>query len=460
MLTLRASSATSPSLVPGWLVERLFHEDGATACPWTQTPAADADCLWRRQRLEALRADISTCKEPLRLNGAVYAHRGAPLVAPEETEAAWEVGVRSGAGLIECDASLTRDARFICRHSTCDLASTTDIVANHPDMLARCSLPWQAATLATQAEVVCCTYDFTLAELSTLCGVMDSLVNSSARERCDYQLGPPGFRSPYIAQERCHPLVPLSHFLRLAREWRVGVVPELKDTWKAELASFLSSIGRDPDWLAEAFLTQIRDAGFTAALDGAATQRGLLQTFDPRVALRWKQLAPSHPVLFLWKTDRLAQGASPCETTHFDCATNSTLSALVAIGVEVFAPSMQLLLSSDSHRLGLSEGMRRLQVLIADSSTAMSTSTATSTTQIGTWSFERSGCNSADPTTSLGNQPTSTGPCGFYWKGQGVSAFQHADTLLAIDALLEAGVVGIFSDFPAAVSAVANCRNR
>ena len=88
-----AAPAIGPSVVPGWLVERLFHEDGAASCPWTTAPAADADCRWRRARLEALRADISTCEEPLRLNEAVYAHRGAPLVAPEETEASWEVGV-------------------------------------------------------------------------------------------------------------------------------------------------------------------------------------------------------------------------------------------------------------------------------------------------------------------------------------------------------------------------------
>jgi hypothetical protein len=155
----------------------------------------------------------------------------------------------------------------------------------------------------------------------------------------------------------------------------------------------------------------------------------------------------------------------------------------VRLGVEVLAPPMQLLLASDGHRVRVSEGMRRLRALIAESSNATgagastaartsqegssqvgdqvgSTSQEGSTTQVGTWSLERSGCPSADPAASLGNQPASTGPCGPYWAGlQGVSAFQHADTLLAIDALLGAGVAGIFSDFPAAVSAVANCRS-
>ena len=236
-----AAPAIGPNVVPGWLVERLFHEDGAASCPWTTAPAADADCQWRHARLEALRADISTCEEPLRLNEAVYAHRGAPLVAPEETEASWEVGVRSGAGLIECDASVTLDGQLVCRHSTCDLATTTDIVAKHPAMLSRCSRPWQAATPATAAapatpaEVECCTYDFSLSELSVLCATMDSLVDRNATRREGYLLGAPSFRSAYLARARCHPLVPLARFLQRAREWGVGVVPELKDTWKPGL---------------------------------------------------------------------------------------------------------------------------------------------------------------------------------------------------------------------------------
>jgi len=143
---------------------------------------------------------------------------------------------------------------------------------------------------------------------------------------------------------------------------------------------------------------------------------------------------------------------------------------------------MQLLLASEGHRVRVGEGMRYLRALIAESSNATGAAASTAarasevgasqegdqvgasqvgtSTQVGTWSLERSGCPSADPTASLGNQPASTGPCGPYWAGlQGVSAFQHADTLLAIDALLGAGVAGIFSDFPAAVSAVANCRS-
>jgi len=159
------------------------------------------------------------------------------------------VGVRSGAGLIECDASVTRDGELVCRHSTCDLATTTDIVAQHPAMLSRCSRPWRAATPATAAapatpaEVECCTYDFSLSELAVLCATMDSLVDRNATRREGYLLGPPAFRSAYLARARCHPLVPLARFLERAREWRVGVVPELKDTWKPGLVRLGSGLG-------------------------------------------------------------------------------------------------------------------------------------------------------------------------------------------------------------------------
>jgi glycerophosphoryl diester phosphodiesterase len=470
--------------IPGWLVERLFHADGSTACPWTQQPASDADCLWRRSKLEELRANISTCTNPLRRNEVVFAHRGAALVAPEETEASWEIGVRSGAAFIECDASPTADGEFVCRHSTCDLAQTTDIVANQPEMLERCSKPWRAAS-----EAVCCTYDFTLAELSRLCAIMDSLANESATERGAYLIGPPSFRSPYISQQRCHPIVSLRRFLELARTWGVGVVPELKDTWKPELSAFLAAQGRGVESLAESFLRDVRGGGFTgefissAAAQRAggargaaavtATKQALLQTFDPRVARVWKQLEPSQAVLYLFQTDRLAppisaREAAACSTPNKDCADRGTLEDLVRRGVDVLAPAMHILLASEGHRMVASAALRRLQSLINQTG---------SHATIGTWSVERSGCDPQEtmarqgqggapstippPGPSLGTLPSIAGPCGFYWQGlQGVSAFQHADTLLALDTLLGAGVESIFSDFPAAVSAVVNCRER
>src|SRR4029077_6252471 len=55
-------------------------------------------------------------------------HRGAPLQFPEHTREACSSGARQGAGIVECDATFTKDGELVCRHSECDLHATTNIV--------------------------------------------------------------------------------------------------------------------------------------------------------------------------------------------------------------------------------------------------------------------------------------------------------------------------------------------
>lgn len=116
---------------------RLFHTE-PIQCPWLaatasgDAPQPDAACLSRIAELTGFRNALSTCADPLAVNDKTIGHRGAALVAPEETIASFEVARQSGASWVECDASATRDLDLVCRHGTCDLATTTDIVANHP----------------------------------------------------------------------------------------------------------------------------------------------------------------------------------------------------------------------------------------------------------------------------------------------------------------------------------------
>ena len=178
--------------------------DPARAAP-TRLPAA---CL-----LEALRGAIGACDaDPLARADAVIGHRGAALVAPEETFASFDVAAASGAGAIECDASLTRELGFVCRHATCDLASTTDIVSSrHADLHARCATPFAPGS---GVAAVCCTFQFDLAELARLCARMDAVVNTSAATLDGYALGPPAFRSRAIeAATPCARLVELDTYL-------------------------------------------------------------------------------------------------------------------------------------------------------------------------------------------------------------------------------------------------------
>ena len=83
-----------------------------------------------------------------------------------------------GAGIIECDVTFTKDLELVCRHSQCDLHTTTDIVTR-PDLNAKCTTPWSSGV-----SPKCCTSDFTLEELKSVCAKMDSSndVNAATAE--------------------------------------------------------------------------------------------------------------------------------------------------------------------------------------------------------------------------------------------------------------------------------------
>lgn len=233
-----------PSSVPGWLFERTFHESGGTFCPWVVgAPTEDWACQQRAQRIQSLLSKLSTCEAPLAKTIRSIAHRGGPLVAPEETFASWRVGIESGAATIECDAAITKSLQFVCRHSVCDLHFTTDIL-RRPEMHSRCSKPFMPAQGGHNASAQCCTYDFTAEELDSLCATMESGVNPHATSIDAYLLGAPAFRSPYIANQTCHKLAFFDEYLRLAKMNAVSVIPELKDTTKPGLIAFLDSVGK------------------------------------------------------------------------------------------------------------------------------------------------------------------------------------------------------------------------
>lgn len=64
------------------------------------------------------------------------------------------------------------------RHAQCDLHTTSDVVLR-PELNAKCTVPFTPGT-----SPKCCASDFTLAEIKTLCGKMDSSgsVNGTAEE--------------------------------------------------------------------------------------------------------------------------------------------------------------------------------------------------------------------------------------------------------------------------------------
>jgi glycerophosphoryl diester phosphodiesterase len=89
-----------------------------------------------------LKRKLEDCTEgPFEKTDFSIGHRGAALQFLEHTKESYEAAARMGAGIIECDVTFTADRELVCRHSQCDLHTTTDILLR-PGLAAKCSEPF------------------------------------------------------------------------------------------------------------------------------------------------------------------------------------------------------------------------------------------------------------------------------------------------------------------------------
>src|SRR5215216_7208607 len=138
-----------------------------------------------------LKQRLSQCTGPFRKTDFSIGHRGAALQFPEHSKESYSAAARMGAGVIECDVTFTKDRELVCRHSQCDLHTTTNILTV-PELAVKCSQAFSPADPATgkKASAKCCTSDITLAEFRTLAAKMDGF-NSDAATPEQYQNGTP-----------------------------------------------------------------------------------------------------------------------------------------------------------------------------------------------------------------------------------------------------------------------------
>ncbi|MEX0583847.1 MAG: glycerophosphodiester phosphodiesterase family protein, partial [Sneathiella sp.] len=152
-------------------------------------------------------------------------HRGAALQFPEHTKESYLAAARMGAGIIECDATFTKDKALVCRHSQCDLHLTTDILTR-PDLAAKCSVPFTPADgNGTKATAKCCTSDLTLAEFKSLRGKMDG-ANPSAETVAEYLRGTSSWRTDLYASTGT--LMTHKESIELINSLGLKFIPELK----------------------------------------------------------------------------------------------------------------------------------------------------------------------------------------------------------------------------------------
>lgn len=155
----------------------------------------------------------------------VIGHRGGgTLQFPEHSLQSNLAGARMGAGVLECDVAFTKDLKLVCRHSHCDLHTTTNILTI-PELAAKCTTPFQPANGTAPAKANCCTSDITLDEYKTLCAKMDSF-NASATTPEAYQGGVAPWRTTLYNQ--CGTVLTLAEHIQLTEKLGLEHSPELK----------------------------------------------------------------------------------------------------------------------------------------------------------------------------------------------------------------------------------------
>jgi glycerophosphoryl diester phosphodiesterase len=339
-------------------------------------------------------------------------HRGAGLQFPEHTKEGYEAAAHQGAGIVECDTTFTKDGELVCRHSECDLHTTTNIV-NTP-LNAQCSTPWSGPG----SNPKCCTSDLTLAQFKTLTGKMDAS-NPAATTAEGYLGGTPSWRTDLYTGRGT--LMTLKESIRLNEKLGVKHTPELKSGDPARIAQVFGS--------QQAYAQKIID---TLIEEGVNPKNVWLQSFDLNDVLYWIKHAPAFGRQAVYLDD-----VDPTVTPPIPRLTVAELQNLRKQGVHISAPPMPALLSIDANGE------------IIPSQYALDIKAAG--LDIITWTFER-----ADLRKGAAN-------AGFYYlfDPTGKAIKKDSDMYKALDVLArQVGILGIFSDWPATVTYYANCMGK
>lgn len=331
-------------------------------------------------------------------------HRGAALMFPEHTAESYKAAITMGAGVVECDVAVTKDGELVCRHSQCDLHTTTNILDT--PLASKCTQPFVPAdpVAGTNAKATCCTSDITLAEFKTLCGKMDSYV-SSATTVSEYMGGTANYRTDLYAT--CATVVTHSESIALINAKGRWFTPELK--------TYTQGPGMPTyDAIRHKMIQEYRDHGVPAS-------KVWPQSFNRPDIEYWinneGEFGPHAVMLDGDYTDGSSGGLM------------NDFASLKAAGVRILAPPMQMLVKVENNQYKPSNYAITAKNMGFD---------------IITWTLERSG-------------PLKTGGGFYYGTSVGYTMFD-GDALHLTDVLArEVGVLGLFSDWPATTTFYANC---
>ena len=367
-----------------------------------------------------LKNKLQSCSEgPFRKSDFSIGHRGAPLQFPEHTKESYEAAARMGAGILECDVAFTQDEALVCRHSQCDLHTTTNILET--PLAAKCSAPFTPAEydstgkLIKPASAQCCTSDITVAEFKTLRGKMDAS-NSRARTAAEYMGGTANFRTDLYSGPSSGTLMTHRESIELFKKLGTKMTPELK---------FPSVPMPFNGFTQEAYAQKLIDE-YKAA--GVSPRKVFAQSFHLPDVLYWIGNEPAfgEQAVFLDDIDPTDSNPNNDQPRNL-----SELRGLYAQGVRFLAPPMWALLTLDSSNA------------IVPSPYARDAKAAG--LELITWTLERSGI-------------LADGDGGWYYQTINPALKNEGAAFEALHVLAkDVGVRGVFSDWPATTTYYANC---
>lgn len=370
-----------------------------------------------------LKSKLRNCANgPFRKTDFSIGHRGAALQFPEHTQESYEAAARMGAGIVECDVTFTRDKELVCRHSQCDLHTTTNILAT--PLAAKCSKPFTPAEfdgsgkLVKAASAQCCTSDITVEEFKSLKGKMDAS-NPAAQTVAQYLGGTPDWRTDLYAGPTSGTLLTHQESIALFQKLGVKMTPELKS---ASVAMPYDSNGDGVGDYTQADYAQQMINEYKAA--GVNPRNVWAQSFDIRDIRYWIAHEPGFGKQAVYLDD----AETVAELPGF-----AELAGYKAEGINIVAPPMFALLDVDGGgNIVASEYARNAKSAGLD---------------IITWTLERSGI-------------LADGNNGFYYQTIDPAIKREGDTMKVLDVLAkDVGILGIFSDWPATATYYANCMN-
>ena len=373
--------------------------------------------------------DESTLKHELQqcADGPFYktdfsiGHRGAPLQFPEHTKESYEAAARMGAGILECDVTFTKDHHLVCRHSQCDLHTTTNILAK-PELAEKCTEGFAPAEfdpetgeLVKKANAKCCTSDITLAEFKSLKGKMDA-ANPEARNLEEYMDGTANWRTDLYAFNGT--LLTHAESIELFEKLDVKMSPELK----APSVTMPYEGVYTQETVAQQLIDEYKKAGVSPG-------NVFVQSFNLNDILYWIENEP----LFGKQAVFLDGRYSNEDFDHDNPSTWSpNMEELFTKGVRIIAPPMWMLVRVDERGH------------IVPSEYAKNAKAAS--LEIITWTIERSGL-------------LQTGG-GWYYQSVKEIIDNDGDMFEVLHVLAkDVGIMGIFSDWPATVTYYASCKN-